>query len=844
ASVTLLEVTTADLSSEAEILTFVLTEQTGAAVINTTDTTIAIEVANGTDVSALTPTITVSDGATIDPASATEQNFTNPVVYTVTAEDGTTTKDWTVTVTEASSTPTITDLFFTEYIEGSSNNKALEIYNGTDNDIDLSNYIMRGTGNNADDWEYIYEFPADKIVSAHDVFVIVHGSAVQELKDLADWVVDASDYTCGFNGNDSRGLFKISGTDTTLIDEIGYQNNPDANYYDVAGVSGGLTDHTVVRKTSTTSGNTDWTASAGTNADNSEWIVYDQDVFDYLGYFGASSANDILSFTLPTQTEEATINTTDHTVAITVGFGTDVTALKPTIEISAGATITDTTVAHDFTNPVVYTVTAENGDPQAWTATVTIAAVSSEAEIKSFVLAEQTGDAVINTTDTTVAIEVAIGTEVDSLKPTIEISYGATITPDTAVAQDFTNPVVYTVTAEDGTTTKDWTVTVTVQEATAVSIYDIQYTTDASGDSPLKGELITTSGIITGVAQDGFFIQDKKGLWNGVYVFNKYDTVSPAPVVGDSIALTAKVDEYYGLTELKDPSYTVEASDVTLPEAEVITADDMNEAIEATLIKFEGYTCVNVDFDTHHNSLYVKEGVTDTLMVHNMMYKDINPVLNNEYTITGVGNWDWDNFKVEPRDSNDFVVTTVVNNPPTIDNIVLTPAIPTAGNEVTVVADYNDDVEVVEKHFYYGLDIDSVNNELTLEAVGFSGNTYRAIIPAQETGVTVYFTIEATDVEFTTTYESSYNVITGINDINMNNISIYPNPVSDMLHINNLTNVKNITISNVIGQKVKTVNNINSEILNINTSDLERGVYIISITDNNGNVRSSKLLKK
>jgi len=59
---------------------------------------ITLTVPNGTDVTALVPTITVSEKATISPATAVAQNFTSPVEYTVTAEDGTTQK-YTVTVT-------------------------------------------------------------------------------------------------------------------------------------------------------------------------------------------------------------------------------------------------------------------------------------------------------------------------------------------------------------------------------------------------------------------------------------------------------------------------------------------------------------------------------------------------------------------------------------------------------------------------------------------------------------------------------------------------------------------------------------------------------------------------
>ncbi|MCE1201127.1 MAG: DUF5018 domain-containing protein, partial [Bacteroidia bacterium] len=93
------------LSTQAEILSFSLPEQTGPATINSAAATVSIEVAHGTDVTSLTPTITVSAGATISPASGLAQNFSSPVVYTVTAQDGNTTKNWTVTVSVAAPPP-------------------------------------------------------------------------------------------------------------------------------------------------------------------------------------------------------------------------------------------------------------------------------------------------------------------------------------------------------------------------------------------------------------------------------------------------------------------------------------------------------------------------------------------------------------------------------------------------------------------------------------------------------------------------------------------------------------------------------------------------------------------
>lgn len=87
------------LSSETDILSFSLTDQTGPAQINDVNHTVALEVESGTNISSLNPSITVSEGASISPAGA--QNFTNPVTYLITAEDGVTTQEWVVTVSVA-----------------------------------------------------------------------------------------------------------------------------------------------------------------------------------------------------------------------------------------------------------------------------------------------------------------------------------------------------------------------------------------------------------------------------------------------------------------------------------------------------------------------------------------------------------------------------------------------------------------------------------------------------------------------------------------------------------------------------------------------------------------------
>jgi hypothetical protein len=97
-------------STATNILTFTLSAQTGSATINSTAHTVSIEVEYGTSVTALQPTITVSEGATISPTSGTATDFTSLVVYTVTALDEST-QEWTVTVTVAAAPETPTGGF-------------------------------------------------------------------------------------------------------------------------------------------------------------------------------------------------------------------------------------------------------------------------------------------------------------------------------------------------------------------------------------------------------------------------------------------------------------------------------------------------------------------------------------------------------------------------------------------------------------------------------------------------------------------------------------------------------------------------------------------------------------
>jgi hypothetical protein len=190
-----------------------------------------------------------------------------------------------------------------------------------------------------------------------------------------------------------------------------------------------------------------------------------------------------------------TITEADKKISLTVPFGTDVTALSPTISISEKATVSPASgSAQNFTNAVTYVVTAEDGTTQSYTATVTVSdpPASTGKSITLFKFAGLEFDpeviGTINESEKTITIMVPNGTDVTDLAPTIEVSEEATVSPASGVSQDFTNPVTYIVTAEDEST-QTYDVTVTIDPT-------VDFTLDTySGPLEIaQGESLSLSG--------------------------------------------------------------------------------------------------------------------------------------------------------------------------------------------------------------------------------------------------------------------------------------------------------------------------------------------------------------
>jgi hypothetical protein len=158
-----------------------------------------------------------------------------------------------------------------EYIEGSSNNKAIELYNGTLGSIDLSGYKVALYSNGSATAGATLVLSG--ALAAGDTYVIANASAAAAILAVAD-ITSAT--IINFNGDDAVALERVA--DSSKVDVFGQIGFDPGTYWGTA--DDNTLNHTLVRKSSVMKGDSD-----GSNVFDPtlEWVFSAQDTYSYLG---------------------------------------------------------------------------------------------------------------------------------------------------------------------------------------------------------------------------------------------------------------------------------------------------------------------------------------------------------------------------------------------------------------------------------------------------------------------------------------------------------------------------------------------------------------------------------
>ncbi len=165
------------------------------------------------------------------------------------------------------------DVFISEYYEGSfGNNKALEIYNGSSNSIDLSDYaILRDNNGGTTRTD---TFRMNGMLAAYDVYVIANSQSVAGILAVADTTGSAAFY----NGDDALRLANLN--TGTIIDVFGVLGEDPGSGW--SWINGQTNDMTLLRNSSVDAGVSAW--------DTLEWTQTSKDDFSNLGSHSSSCA--------------------------------------------------------------------------------------------------------------------------------------------------------------------------------------------------------------------------------------------------------------------------------------------------------------------------------------------------------------------------------------------------------------------------------------------------------------------------------------------------------------------------------------------------------------------------
>ncbi len=250
-------------------------------------------------------------------------------------------------------------LFMSEYIEGGSYNKAIEIFNGTGAPVDLSAYTLELYANGSSTPSQTMTLSGT--VAHGDVYVIAHPNADAAILAVAD-ATDSN--VINFNGDDAV-VLKQNGTVIDAIGQVGYDPG---SAWSNNGVS--TKDMTLRRKTTISTGDNDASDAFDPSV---EWDGYAKDTFDGLGSHSAQCASgDVAPYVSSTDPADGATGVAENTnITITFNEAVNVSGEWFQIDCPTSGThhVADATVSG---GPVTFTIDPNADFAQNETCTVTV----------------------------------------------------------------------------------------------------------------------------------------------------------------------------------------------------------------------------------------------------------------------------------------------------------------------------------------------------------------------------------------------------------------------------------------------------------------------------------------
>ncbi len=433
------------------------------------------------------------------------------------------------------------------------------------------------------------------------------------------------------------------------------------------------------------------------------------------------------------------------------------------------------------------------------------------------------------------------GTSYDALTNQVDMTATDDVYTANIPAQVGGETVFFNVVATDGTNEKtsvayDYYIQKIYNEGDIVSIYDIQ---GQQASSPYEDQIVTTTGIITANLGLSYFIQNGNGLWNGLFIYDAARNVK----VGDSVVITGKIVEYYGLTEMKEISdFYFVSSNHELPDYMELATGVMEEGHEGILVKISNATCVNDNFQGNFGMWTVDDG-TGELEIRNTAVFEYYPTEGSAYDVKGPLNWDYSEWKIEITSGGDVQETADINGPTIVS------AEPVNSTNIRVI--FNEEVDATTAQ---NIENYALNNGVTVEAAAhhtLNKAQVNLTVSAMNDGDYVLTVINMQDLIGNITPEQTYDFsFVGIEELFVNGkVSIYPNPTDNELNISfdakdntnfdvSFTDISGRVIMRDMYSVTQGVNKIS-----LNLVGISQGIYFLNISEDDSSLRYKIIVK-
>ncbi len=321
-----------------------------------------------------------------------------------------------------------------------------------------------------------------------------------------------------------------------------------------------------------------------------------------------------------------------------------------------------------------------------------------------------------------------------------------------------------------------------------VSLYDIQYTDDPSGDSPYAGSRVITGGIVTAVDYGGvtkYFIGDGAGgPWRGLHI---RDVADRGIAIGDSVRFEGEVYESGNETRMRNITSTgyVRVANVREIPASATTTGTLGgengEPFEGVLVELSSVTVTAVGA-----TWTIDDGSGPCQVGSGFDYTYIPTQGDSLRAVRGVVVFSGGSYKLEPRGGFDFDFWS--NQPPLISNVQQTPENPTAEQAVIVTARISDETDVADAQLFYKTSNDEQWQNMPMLDDGMHGDgyaddgVYGALLPVFPAFAEVQYYIRATDNDDASSTnplgapEDYYNYIVRSTTLSVFDIQYTPGP--------------------------------------------------------------------